>query len=126
MIYIGSTGRLYGQHWTADLKVQTSERAVNDGGWHHVALVKAQNIQHLYVDGALAGSSSVTIETAGLASCQAGSGDTSLWPDGPEGGCRSMARSTALASRCAPGAQRRSPTTGGGDPMSLVYVGSLK
>ena len=85
MLYIGNTGRLYGQHWTADMQVQASEQPVNDGSWHHVALVKEQNEQQLYVDGALVGSSRSTDQTAGLSWCQTGTGATSFWPAAPRG-----------------------------------------
>jgi hypothetical protein len=85
LLYVGQTGRLYGQHWTTDMKAQASEQAVNDGAWHHVALVKDQGNQQLYVDGALVASSSSSIKTVGLSSCQAGTGVTSSWPDGPRG-----------------------------------------
>ena len=83
MLYIGQTGRLYGQQWTASMHVNATERAVNDGSWHHVALVRDQNDQRLYVDGDLVGESRSPIETAGLERCQVGTGATTLWPDGP-------------------------------------------
>jgi hypothetical protein len=82
MLYIGNTGKLYGQHWTASMHVQATGRAVNDGNWHHVALVRDHNDQRLFVDGDLVGFSTSNIETAGLEMCQAGTGATNLWPDG--------------------------------------------
>ena len=85
MIYVGATGKLYGQHWTADMRVQATATPVNDGTWHHVVLVRDQNDQRLYIDGALAGATTAAIETDGLSWCQAGTGATSLWPDGPSG-----------------------------------------
>jgi hypothetical protein len=85
MLYIGHTGRLYGQHWTAAMQVNATARAVNDGRWHHVVLAREENVQRFYVDGDLVGASSATIETSGLSSCQVGTGATSLWPDGPTG-----------------------------------------
>jgi hypothetical protein len=85
MIYLGNTGRLYGQHWTASLQGHGTGRALNDGNWHHVALVRDENDQRLYVDAELVGESRSTIETAGLQLCQVGTGATSLWPDAPRG-----------------------------------------
>jgi hypothetical protein len=85
MIYVGTTGRLYGQHWTSDSRVQVTDKTVTDGAWHHVVLIRDQNDQRLFVDGALIGESSAPIESDGLSKCQAGTGATSLWPDGPRG-----------------------------------------
>jgi hypothetical protein len=48
-----------------------------------VALVREQDHQRLYVDGSLVGSTTAKIETRGLDSCQAGTGNTSFWPDAP-------------------------------------------
>ena len=107
----GDPGAWSGQHWTTEMRVQRTERAVNDGNWHHVALVKEENSQRLYVDGELVGASDSTIETTGLTSCQAGTGATSLGRTALQGGCRSTERSTALACRFARGAPATSPRT---------------
>jgi hypothetical protein len=81
MIYVGNGGRLYGQHWTATFDVQSTQQPVNDGAWHHVALIREGDAQRLYVDGQAAGSQGTGIESEGLASCQAGAGVTVDWPD---------------------------------------------
>jgi hypothetical protein len=85
MLYVGSSGRLYGQHWTATFTVQAAPNPVNDGQWHHVALVRNGDDQRFYVDGRLAGSLNVPIDHQDLRFCQTGIGITEGWPDGPQG-----------------------------------------
>ena len=81
MIYVGTSGRLYGQHWTAAAQVMATAQTMNDGVWHHVALVRDAAAQRLYVDGASAGTLIAPIDTEWLTSCQAGAAATADWPD---------------------------------------------
>ena len=85
MIYVGNTGRLHAQHRTTGLAVQATPDPVNDGRWHHVALVRDGTAQRLFVDGRLAGSLNLPIDRDDLGFCQAGTGITEEWPDGPRG-----------------------------------------
>ena len=50
MFYIAPTGRFYGQYLTAEQQVHQTE-GVNDGSWHHIALVRSGDHQQLFVDG---------------------------------------------------------------------------
>src|SRR5207247_567026 len=51
IVYVGSDGRLYGQVWDGAVHPITSFSAVNNGLWHHVALVAQGAGQRLYLDG---------------------------------------------------------------------------
>jgi hypothetical protein len=83
VFYIGPTGRFYGQHLTADQQVHQTE-GVNDGRWHHIALVRSGDRQQLFVDGSLRGSTETHIDSSALTHCQAGSGSAREWPGGSQ------------------------------------------
>jgi len=85
LLYVGKSGTLRGQHWTAGMAAMATEQAVSDGRWHHVALVRDRDEQHLYVDGEKVGSLIARVENIEPVSCQAGTGATNLWPDGLNG-----------------------------------------
>jgi hypothetical protein len=54
-LYIGTDGKLRGQ-WGAGSAVPiTTPNVMNDGNWHHVALVGTNSNQQMYVDGNLIG-----------------------------------------------------------------------
>jgi hypothetical protein len=59
------------------MRVQATEKTVNDSAWQHVVLVRDQDDQRLDVDGTLAGATTAPIETDDPSSCQAGTGATS-------------------------------------------------
>ncbi len=80
LMYVGTTGTLYGQHPIAEADGLSSQGVVNDGLWHHVAIVRDGNRQALYVDGALNDSVEGAIEARGPLECQAGIGYTTSWP----------------------------------------------
>jgi hypothetical protein len=54
-LYVASDGRLGGALYTAVNPPMFSPAAVNDGAWHHVALVGDVDRHHMYVDGAAVG-----------------------------------------------------------------------
>ncbi|MAF11223.1 hypothetical protein CMK11_12295 [Candidatus Poribacteria bacterium] len=54
-LYIHNDGRLGGGLWAAANPPMFSPSAVNDGSWHHVALVGDVDRHHMYVDGAAVG-----------------------------------------------------------------------
>ncbi|WP_204015423.1 LamG-like jellyroll fold domain-containing protein, partial [Virgisporangium aurantiacum] len=67
-IYIGNSGKLYGQFWTGGVGPIASSGAVTDGNWHHVVLSGAGNTQSLFLDGNLVGSKSGLIQMYNAAS----------------------------------------------------------
>ena len=83
LLYIAPTGRFYGQHLTAGQQVHQTE-GINDGRWHHIALVRSHDHQQLFVDASLVGSTQAGIESSGLTQCQAGSGSAREWPGGAQ------------------------------------------
>ena len=83
MFYIAPTGRFYGQYLTAEQQVHEAE-GVNDGRWHHIALVRSGDQQHLFIDGSLSGSTQARIDSNLLTQCQAGSGSAREWPGGAQ------------------------------------------
>ncbi|MEU3075689.1 LamG-like jellyroll fold domain-containing protein [Streptomyces laurentii] len=63
LLYVGTDGKLHGQFYseTTNWTPPASKDKVNDGQWHHAALVGKANTSSLYIDGVLAGSVSGTI-----------------------------------------------------------------
>ena len=53
LIYVGLDGRLHGKFWNGSPTPITSDQRVNDGKWHHVALIGDTSGQSLYLDGQL-------------------------------------------------------------------------
>ncbi|MBM0237169.1 VCBS repeat-containing protein [Micromonospora sp. ATA32] len=60
-LYIGSDGKLRGEFWKGSATPITTDVAVTDGAWHHVALAGAGDTQTLYLDGVSKGSLDGTI-----------------------------------------------------------------
>jgi predicted membrane protein len=85
MLYVGRSGRLYGLFPSEQREAQASAQPINDGGWHHVALVRHDGTQSLFVDGVMAGSITARLGDSGLRFCQAGVGLTTGWPDASSG-----------------------------------------
>ncbi len=71
-LYIHSDGRMGGGLWRAANPPMFSPSAVNDGAWHHVALVGDVDRHHMYVDGALAGTHVDSILLIGMLKNQVG------------------------------------------------------
>ncbi|MFF5081580.1 LamG-like jellyroll fold domain-containing protein [Actinoplanes sp. NPDC000266] len=86
-LYIGSSGRLHGGLWTGSQTTIATTAAVNDGRWHHVALVAGAGKQWLYLDGAEAGTKTGAVNIAGLTGASRrylGAGfNGGGWPDQP-------------------------------------------
>ena len=55
-VYMEPDGRLQFGTWSGRMDLATSERAYNDGGWHHVVATQGRDGMRLYVDGTLVGS----------------------------------------------------------------------
>ncbi|MFI6575367.1 DNRLRE domain-containing protein [Nocardiopsis sp. NPDC050513] len=63
LVYVGNDGKLRAQFWTAGgVAPITTEQAVNDGQWHHVALTSDGTSQTLYLDGEEVGSKTGQVE----------------------------------------------------------------
>lgn len=86
-LYVGSDGKLRGAFWSsAGANPITTTVSVNDGMWHHVALVGSVNIQSLYLDGLLVNPSplSASISHVSMTGNQIGVGyNGSPWPSAP-------------------------------------------
>ena len=86
-MYIGTSGKLHAQFWTGDGVTMVSPNPVNDGQWHHVALVGAGTTQSLYLDGAYVTSKSGLIQLlapGGSNNVYVGAGFWGWgWPDEP-------------------------------------------
>ncbi|MFY7064665.1 DNRLRE domain-containing protein [Nocardiopsis changdeensis] len=83
-LYVGTDGRLRGQFWNGTVAPITTDQAVNDGAWHHVALTAAGDRQSLYLDGAKVGGLTGAITQDDQRYVYAGAGSWSNWP-GSEG-----------------------------------------
>ncbi|MBL7688723.1 MAG: DUF2341 domain-containing protein, partial [Bdellovibrionaceae bacterium] len=59
--YVGTDGKLRGEQWMGSTTPITTSGTVNDGAWHHVALVINSTTQSLYLDGQLAGTLAGTV-----------------------------------------------------------------
>ncbi|MGI5239197.1 LamG-like jellyroll fold domain-containing protein [Dactylosporangium sp. CA-139066] len=62
-LYIGTSGKLYGQFWDGVTNPMSSAGSVADGNWHHVVLSGAGSRQWLYLDGVQVGTKSGLIQT---------------------------------------------------------------
>ncbi|MEW2134469.1 LamG-like jellyroll fold domain-containing protein, partial [Streptomyces sp. NPDC005435] len=86
VLYIGSTGKLYGEYWFSsgsDNPLVTAS-AVTDGKWHHVVLSTSATSQSLYLDGALVGTQTGTAAMSGQKYTYVGAGyNGGYWPDQP-------------------------------------------
>jgi hypothetical protein len=101
LLYVGSNGTLYGQHPNDGIDPPSSQRAVNDGQWHHVALVRSGDRQSLYVDGRLNDTVDGAAAQHATMQCQAGIGFTTSWPHARQGwmGYRGEIEGLAVAPR---------------------------
>ncbi|KOX23890.1 hypothetical protein ADL05_01895 [Nocardiopsis sp. NRRL B-16309] len=64
IVYVGNDGKLRAQFWTTSGGVDpiTTDQAVNDGQWHHVALTSDGTSQTLYLDGEQIGTKTGQVE----------------------------------------------------------------
>jgi Ca2+-binding RTX toxin-like protein len=79
-LYVGTDGKLRGELWWGSVTPLTSSSTVNDGRWHHAALVDNGSSQSLYLDGQLAGNRTGTVQTPSMSFNQIGTGYGSGWP----------------------------------------------
>ncbi|MCY2989793.1 MAG: FG-GAP-like repeat-containing protein, partial [Planctomycetota bacterium] len=73
-LYVGTDGKLRGELWNGTNTQVTSPAAVNDGNWHHVALVGSDTNQTLYLDGVAIGTRTGTILSLDMVYSQIGVG----------------------------------------------------
>ncbi|GAA1380935.1 LamG-like jellyroll fold domain-containing protein [Catellatospora chokoriensis] len=73
-LYVGTDGKLRGQIWIESMTMMTSDNAVNDGKWHHVAISAASNSQALYLDGAKIGTLNSAIVATSAVQAYVGAG----------------------------------------------------
>jgi len=64
-LYVGTSGKLYGQFWTGTVGPMSSSTLVNDDKWHHVVLAGGAGIQMLFLDGAMVASKAGEIHVPG-------------------------------------------------------------
>ncbi|MDX3657039.1 DNRLRE domain-containing protein [Streptomyces sp. ID05-26A] len=82
VLYVGTDGKLRGQFWHGAVDPITSTGAVNNDQWHHVVLTSTVAKQWLYLDGALVGSRTGTIDNSMLTHVLVGASqqrDTTSW-----------------------------------------------
>ncbi|MFE6869236.1 LamG-like jellyroll fold domain-containing protein [Kitasatospora sp. NPDC057692] len=85
-LYVGTDGRLHGAMWSGDTADSTvSPAPVNDGTWHHAALVGDLTGQTLYLDGVKAADNATgrPITYNGSAYAYLGAGTVDSWPERP-------------------------------------------
>src|SRR5262249_12323028 len=82
VLYVGTDGKLRGEFYMGSASPITSAAAVNDGAWHHVALVASANTQSLFLDGTLVGTLAGTINHLDMVNNYIGVGQTGGWPAG--------------------------------------------
>jgi len=85
VLYVGADGKLRGTYYTnpgptAYQRLMTGTTTVNNGQWHHAALVFDGGTQAMYLDGTLAGFQAVALSPTALNTNYLGYCSTSLWP----------------------------------------------
>jgi len=83
-LYVDTAGKLRGQLWNGTANPMTSVASVNDGVWHHAALVAAGNNQWLYLDGTAVASLSGQITPIDGKFAYIGAGKWLSWPQTPD------------------------------------------
>ena len=81
-LYVDTAGRLRGEFYQNSTATIVSSGTVNNGAWHHVALVSSGNSQTMYLNGAVVGTLSGTVNHYGNNVNQLGAGYTASWPGG--------------------------------------------
>ncbi|QKW18534.1 hypothetical protein HUT16_05175 [Kitasatospora sp. NA04385] len=83
-LYVGTSGKLYGELWNGGVNPIASAAPVNDGQWHYALLTAAGDSQTLYLDGAAQGTRSGQVVAPGQRVATVGAGFTGGgWPDEP-------------------------------------------
>src|SRR5262249_48897201 len=73
-LYIGSSGKLYGEFWNGAYNPIATTGTVADGKWHYAVLSADNTSQTLYLDGAAVGSRTGVIKAQPLVYQYAGTG----------------------------------------------------
>ena len=79
-VYIGDDGKLRAQLDSTTINPMVSASAVDDGEWHHLAVVADNTFQALYVNGVLEDQRTGTVDHSALVYSQIGRGFASGWP----------------------------------------------
>ncbi|MFJ5535170.1 LamG-like jellyroll fold domain-containing protein [Streptomyces sp. NPDC093261] len=83
-LYVGTSGKLYGEFWAGSVSPISTSSSVADGRWHYAALSAAGNTQSLYLDGNLVGTLSGQVSVTGQPVDAIGTGFIGgHWPDEP-------------------------------------------
>ncbi|MEU8797132.1 LamG-like jellyroll fold domain-containing protein [Spirillospora sp. NPDC048819] len=85
-LYVGTDGKMHGKFWDTNHTQNglVSEKKVNDGVWHHVALAAGTDGQTLYLDGVAQGSTNAALVTTGVNYVYVGAGASGgNWPAQP-------------------------------------------
>ncbi|MFB8183276.1 LamG-like jellyroll fold domain-containing protein [Streptomyces sp. NPDC055966] len=83
-LYVGTSGKLYGELWNNSVAPMATSASVADGKWHYAALSAAGTTQSLYLDGALVGTLSGQVQVSGQPVDAIGAGFLGgSWPDQP-------------------------------------------
>ncbi|MEV5283126.1 HYD1 signature containing ADP-ribosyltransferase family protein [Streptomyces sp. NPDC052811] len=83
-LYVGTSGKLYGQLWQGGVSPISTASSVADGKWHYAVLSAAGNTQSLYLDASLVGTLSGQIQASTQPVDLIGAGYTGgHWPDEP-------------------------------------------
>ncbi|MGV9566070.1 LamG-like jellyroll fold domain-containing protein [Streptomyces sp. NPDC003480] len=85
MLYVGTSGKLYGEFWNSQgVSPVSTSASVADGQWHYVVLSGAGDTQSLYLDGSLVGTKTGLISVGSQPVDTIGSGFLGgNWPDEP-------------------------------------------
>ncbi|MGW2255695.1 LamG-like jellyroll fold domain-containing protein [Kitasatospora sp. NPDC001660] len=81
-LYVGTDGRIHGEFWMSPGATMTSDRTVNDGNWHQVALTADDSGQTIYIDGRASASDATgrKITFNGTPYVYLGAGTSTNWP----------------------------------------------
>ncbi|NVK80021.1 LamG-like jellyroll fold domain-containing protein [Streptomyces morookaense] len=83
-LYVGTSGKLYGELWNGHVNPIATTASVADGQWHYTVLSAAGTTQSLYLDGSLVGSMSGQVGISSQPVDVIGAGFTGgAWPDEP-------------------------------------------
>jgi hypothetical protein len=81
-IYVGTDGKLRAEFYQDQARPITTASPVNDGQWHHLALVANVDQQGLFLDGVLVGGLSGRLNGHTQMYNQIGMGWSGVWPSG--------------------------------------------
>ncbi|MFF2658413.1 LamG-like jellyroll fold domain-containing protein [Kitasatospora sp. NPDC058032] len=83
-LYVGTSGKLYGELWNGWVNPIASTGQVNDGKWHYALLTASGDTQTLYLDGTAQGTRTGQVVAPGQRVATVGGGFIGGgWPDEP-------------------------------------------